>query len=153
LTLILSLVSASPARRSRDVRVYLCTAIDGWAILALQAPASRIGISARVQEADASRQVTFDDLSGCYSGRWPHIHFEVYRVWRRRPTRTTKRPRGRSRAMAKSANDLVTRRRYESSAQESSRRSRSRRMASSVTARRSTRDGDWNGGERSGQRR
>jgi protocatechuate 3,4-dioxygenase beta subunit len=32
-----------------------------------------------VQEADANGQVTFDSIvPGCYSGRWPHIHFEVY---------------------------------------------------------------------------
>lgn len=32
-----------------------------------------------VQEADASGRVTFTTIyPGCYSGRWPHIHFEVY---------------------------------------------------------------------------
>lgn len=32
-----------------------------------------------VQEADANGQVTFTSIvPGCYSGRWPHIHFEVY---------------------------------------------------------------------------
>src|SRR4029453_9413344 len=32
-----------------------------------------------VQEADASGQVTFQSIyPGCYSGRWPHIHFEVF---------------------------------------------------------------------------
>lgn len=32
-----------------------------------------------VQESDASGQVTFRSIvPGCYSGRWPHIHFEVY---------------------------------------------------------------------------
>ena len=32
-----------------------------------------------VQEADASGRVTFTSIyPGCYSGRWPHIHFEVY---------------------------------------------------------------------------
>lgn len=32
-----------------------------------------------VQVADASGQVTFTSIvPGCYSGRWPHIHFEVY---------------------------------------------------------------------------
>ena len=32
-----------------------------------------------VQEADASGQVTFKSIfPGCYAGRWPHIHFEVY---------------------------------------------------------------------------
>ncbi len=32
-----------------------------------------------VQEADASGRVTFTTIfPGCYSGRWPHIHFEVF---------------------------------------------------------------------------
>lgn len=32
-----------------------------------------------VQVADASGEVTFTSIvPGCYSGRWPHIHFEVY---------------------------------------------------------------------------
>ncbi len=32
-----------------------------------------------VQEADASGTVTFTTIfPGCYDGRWPHIHFEVY---------------------------------------------------------------------------
>ncbi|UQN13930.1 intradiol ring-cleavage dioxygenase [Gulosibacter sp. ACHW.36C] len=32
-----------------------------------------------VQVADANGQVTFKSIvPGCYSGRWPHIHFEVY---------------------------------------------------------------------------
>lgn len=33
-----------------------------------------------VQETDANGQVTFRTIfPGCYSGRWPHIHFEMYR--------------------------------------------------------------------------
>jgi protocatechuate 3,4-dioxygenase beta subunit len=32
-----------------------------------------------VQETDASGKVTFTSIfPACYSGRWPHIHFEVY---------------------------------------------------------------------------
>lgn len=32
-----------------------------------------------VQETDANGQVTFTSIfPACYSGRWPHIHFEVY---------------------------------------------------------------------------
>src|SRR5205823_2327185 len=32
-----------------------------------------------VQATDASGTVTFQSIfPGCYSGRWPHIHFEVY---------------------------------------------------------------------------
>jgi protocatechuate 3,4-dioxygenase beta subunit len=32
-----------------------------------------------VQEADSNGRVTFTSIfPGCYAGRWPHIHFEVY---------------------------------------------------------------------------
>jgi protocatechuate 3,4-dioxygenase beta subunit len=32
-----------------------------------------------VQASDASGRVSFDSIfPGCYSGRWPHVHFEVY---------------------------------------------------------------------------
>ncbi len=32
-----------------------------------------------VQEADGSGRVSFTSIfPGCYAGRWPHIHFEVY---------------------------------------------------------------------------
>jgi protocatechuate 3,4-dioxygenase beta subunit len=32
-----------------------------------------------VQEADSTGKVTFTTIfPGCYAGRWPHIHFEVY---------------------------------------------------------------------------
>ena len=32
-----------------------------------------------VQVTDSNGQVTFDSLvPGCYTGRWPHIHFEVF---------------------------------------------------------------------------
>ena len=32
-----------------------------------------------MQEADADGRATFTSIfPGCYSGRWPHIHFEVY---------------------------------------------------------------------------
>lgn len=32
-----------------------------------------------IQSADADGNVTFDSIfPGCYSGRWPHIHFEVF---------------------------------------------------------------------------
>jgi protocatechuate 3,4-dioxygenase beta subunit len=33
-----------------------------------------------VQEVDSAGRVNFTSIfPGCYSGRWPHIHFEVYR--------------------------------------------------------------------------
>ncbi len=60
-----------------------------------------------VQPADANGRVTFTTIfPGCYSGRWPHIHFEVYpslaaanRVGNRVATSQI--------ALPKSASDLV----------------------------------------------
>ncbi len=41
-----------------------------------------------VQVADADGRVSFTSVfPGCYSGRWPHIHFECTRMWARSPTR------------------------------------------------------------------
>ena len=44
-----------------------------------------------VQETGADGTVTFTTIfPGCYSGRWPHVHFEVYpsaAVATREPTR------------------------------------------------------------------
>ena len=37
-----------------------------------------------VQEVDADGNVTFTSIfPACYTGRWPHIHFEVYEEPRR----------------------------------------------------------------------
>lgn len=45
-----------------------------------------------VQETDSSGTATFTSIfPACYSGRWPHIHFEVSRAWHQ-----PRRDRGRS---------------------------------------------------------
>jgi hypothetical protein len=60
-----------------------------------------------VQETDSNGQVTFTTIfPGCYSGRWPHIHFEMY------PSSTTS-SRSRSRATTSFATAL--RRRWRAS--------------------------------------
>lgn len=46
-----------------------------------------------VQETDGRGQVRFTTIfPACYSGRWPHIHFEVYPAWPRPRTRRTRSP-------------------------------------------------------------
>jgi protocatechuate 3,4-dioxygenase beta subunit len=80
LTVTLRLVNTAAACADlAGYAVYLwhCTADGGYSLYSS-------GITAQnylrgVQVADANGQVTFTTLfPGCYSGRWPHIHFEVY---------------------------------------------------------------------------
>jgi protocatechuate 3,4-dioxygenase beta subunit len=60
-----------------------------------------------VQASDASGQVTFTTIfPGCYSGRWPHIHFEVYPSLAQASAAGTKL-RTSQLALPKSACDLV----------------------------------------------
>jgi len=60
-----------------------------------------------VQEADASGKVTFTSIyPGCYSGRWPHIHFEVY-PGIASATNTANKAATSQIALPKTASDLV----------------------------------------------
>ena len=61
-----------------------------------------------VQEADAQGVVTFQSIfPACYSGRWPHIHFEVYPEPRRgHGSRATRSPRRRSRCPKDACNTV-----------------------------------------------
>ena len=60
-----------------------------------------------VQEADANGRVTFRSIyPGCYSGRWPHIHFEVYQNLAAAQNVRNKIATSQI-ALPKSANDLV----------------------------------------------
>ncbi len=80
LTVTLTLVNAaSGCARLAGHAVYLwhCTRDGGYSLYSG-------GVTAEnylrgVQVSDANGQVTFSTIfPGCYSGRWPHIHFEVY---------------------------------------------------------------------------
>lgn len=80
LTVTLTLVnSASSCARLAGYAVYLwhCTRDGGYSLYSG-------GVTAEnylrgVQVSDANGQVTFTTIfPGCYSGRWPHIHFELY---------------------------------------------------------------------------
>ena len=60
-----------------------------------------------VQEADATGKVMFTTIyPGCYSGRWPHIHFEVYPSVASATSVANKTATSQI-ALPKSANDLV----------------------------------------------
>ena len=60
-----------------------------------------------VQEADANGRVTFTSIyPGCYAGRWPHIHFEVFPSLAAASNTANKTATSQI-ALPKSANDLV----------------------------------------------
>ena len=79
LTIVLTIVSASTCAplAGRAVYIWHC---DRPGRYSLYSP----GVTSQnylrgIQEADASGRVAFTSIyPACYSGRWPHIHFEVY---------------------------------------------------------------------------
>ena len=79
LTVVLTIVSASTCATLAGRAVYLwhCDRLGRYS---LYSPgATNQNYLRGVQEADASGKVTFTSIfPGCYAGRWPHIHFEVY---------------------------------------------------------------------------
>ena len=79
LAIVLTLVSASTCAplAGRAVYVWHCDRLGRYS---LYSPgATNQNYLRGVQEADAGGQVTFTSIfPGCYAGRWPHIHFEVY---------------------------------------------------------------------------
>ena len=79
LTIILRLVSASTCQPLAGYAVYLwhCTRDGGYSLYT--SGFTNQNYLRGIQDADASGQVTFQSIyPGCYSGRWPHIHFEVF---------------------------------------------------------------------------
>jgi len=80
LTVVLQLVNSNgscAALAGRAVYIWHCTRDGSYSMYGS-------GITAEnylrgVQVSDANGQVSFTTIfPGCYSGRWPHIHFEVY---------------------------------------------------------------------------
>jgi protocatechuate 3,4-dioxygenase beta subunit len=79
LTIALTIVSASSCEPLANRAVYLwhCDRAGRYSLYSS-------GVTSQnylrgVQPADANGKVTFTSIfPGCYSGRWPHIHFEVY---------------------------------------------------------------------------
>lgn len=79
LTLILQLVSASTCNPLSGRAVYLwhCDRAGGYSLYS--AGVTNQNYLRGIQAADQGGQVTFQTIyPGCYAGRWPHIHFEVY---------------------------------------------------------------------------
>ena len=79
LTIQLTIVAASTCAvlAGRAVYIWHCDALGRYSLYS--AGATNQNYLRGVQEADASGKVTFTSIfPGCYAGRWPHIHFEVY---------------------------------------------------------------------------
>ena len=79
LTIELTIVSVSTCSplAGRAVYIWHCDRAGGYSLYS-QGVTNQNYLRG-VQEADASGRVSFTSIfPGCYSGRWPHIHFEVY---------------------------------------------------------------------------
>ena len=79
LTVDLTIVSVSTCSplAGRAVYIWHCDRAGGYSLYS--AGVTNQNYLRGVQEADASGKVSFTSIfPGCYSGRWPHIHFEVY---------------------------------------------------------------------------
>jgi protocatechuate 3,4-dioxygenase beta subunit len=79
LSVVLTIVSAATCEPLASQAVYLWHC-DGEGRYSLYSSgATNQNYLRGVQEADATGKVTFSTIfPACYSGRWPHIHFEVY---------------------------------------------------------------------------
>ena len=79
LTIALTIVSASTCSPLAGRAVYLwhCDRLGRYSLYS--SGATDQNYLRGVQEADGSGRATFMSIyPACYSGRWPHIHFEVY---------------------------------------------------------------------------
>lgn len=79
LTIVLDLVSASSCAALANYAVYLWHCDRPGRYSLYSTGVTNQNFLRGVQAADAAGRVTFTSIfPGCYAGRWPHIHFEVY---------------------------------------------------------------------------
>jgi protocatechuate 3,4-dioxygenase beta subunit len=79
LTIVLTIVSATTCAplAGRAVYMWHCDRLGRYSLY--NAGVTNQNYLRGTQEADASGRVSFTSIyPGCYAGRWPHIHFEVY---------------------------------------------------------------------------
>jgi len=79
LTIALTMVASSSCNPLASCAVYLwhCDRLGRYSLYS--SGVTNQNYLRGVQAADANGKVTFTSIyPGCYSGRWPHIHFEVY---------------------------------------------------------------------------
>ena len=107
LSIRLTLVSASTCAVLAGRAVYLwhCDALGRYSLYT--SGVTNQNYLRGVQQADANGVVTFTSIyPGCYSGRWPHIHFEVYPTLAASTSVSNKIATSQI-ALPKAANDLV----------------------------------------------
>jgi protocatechuate 3,4-dioxygenase beta subunit len=107
LTIKLTLVSASTCAVLAGRAVYLwhCDALGRYSLYT--SGVTNQNYLRGVQAADASGVLTFTSIyPGCYAGRWPHIHFEVYPTLASSTSVANKIATSQI-ALPKAANDLV----------------------------------------------
>ena len=79
LTIVLTIVSSSTCAPLAGRAVYLWHCDRAGRYSLYSSGATNQNYLRGVQEADSSGRVSFTSIfPGCYAGRWPHIHFEVY---------------------------------------------------------------------------
>jgi protocatechuate 3,4-dioxygenase beta subunit len=79
LTIVLTIVSSSTCAPLAGRAVYLWHCDRPGRYSLYSSGVTNQNFLRGVQEADASGRVSFTSIfPGCYAGRWPHIHFEVY---------------------------------------------------------------------------
>jgi protocatechuate 3,4-dioxygenase beta subunit len=79
LTIALTIVSSTTCAPLANRAVYLWHCDQAGRYSLYSAGATNQNYLRGVQAADANGKVTFTSVfPACYSGRWPHIHFEVY---------------------------------------------------------------------------
>lgn len=79
LTVALTIVSASTCAALANRAVYLWHCDKAGRYSLYSSGVTNQNYLRGVQETDANGNVTFTSIfPACYSGRWPHIHFEVY---------------------------------------------------------------------------
>jgi protocatechuate 3,4-dioxygenase beta subunit len=79
LTVALTIVSATTCAPLAGRAVYLWHCSRDGLYSLYSAGATNQNYLRGVQEADSAGRVTFTTVfPGCYAGRWPHIHFEVF---------------------------------------------------------------------------
>jgi protocatechuate 3,4-dioxygenase beta subunit len=79
LTIQLTIVSATTCAPLANRAVYLWHCDRSGSYSLYSAGVTNQNYLRGVQQADANGKVTFTSIfPACYSGRWPHIHFEIY---------------------------------------------------------------------------
>jgi protocatechuate 3,4-dioxygenase beta subunit len=107
LNIVLTIVSASTCTPLAGRAVYLWHCDRAGLYSLYSQGATNQNYLRGVQEADASGRVSFTSIyPGCYAGRWPHIHFEVFPSLSAAASVANKVATSQI-ALPKSANDMV----------------------------------------------